>query len=591
MSNLDGIRFSTEYELLEATLNTPDGNSYEIADIIVALEIVEDITKPFIKGSIGIQDAVGFVSQNINGGEEFILRFKTKSAPMEYEFSKTFRVYEISRREQKQAKTLYWQVEIISEEFVKNIDTKISRAFNNQYTYQIIQNILTNDLETDQDFDFEQDTDIQNYVIPYMHPFEAINFFKTRSINDNSNASFYFFENRDGFKFMSLEGLNQKTPVEFFHKPYGFSEPFARHNFVEDFFPTEMAYDNILENKKSGLEGTHGTYIELTEKRVFTQGDNRASQFIKVFSKDQDNLSRKWLESRAKNISDFESINYTFHMNGSTLRTVGDTFRFNLPAAHTDTTGFLEQDEKLDGVWIMKRIKHDIVGTVYKQHIEACKFEGNLIVTNEERPNNLTSDREEYTENVTRERGMNCNPQDLSPRGRLEIMSHEGIVIRRYRDTQGVWTIGLGVTRFAGASINPERFTGFISEDQAFDLFDEVIQQYIDGVNRAKECVDLTQEEFDALVSLAYNVGENLGPKTIEYIRDGRVVDAINLWRANPELQERRDREVTLASTGTYSGRFINVHTADEDGVLDLRPIRSIRINNGNVEDSGELIV
>ncbi|MEP2947392.1 MAG: hypothetical protein ABJN11_14115 [Lentilitoribacter sp.] len=43
-----------------------------------------------------------------------------------------------------------------------------------------------------------------------------------------------------------------------------------------------------------------------------------------------------------------------------------------------------------------------------------------------------------------------------SERGLAEIASHEGIVMSKYKDSVGVWTIGIGHTKNAGAP-DPEK--------------------------------------------------------------------------------------------------------------------------------------
>ena len=157
----------------------------------------------------------------------------------------------------------------------------------------------------------------------------------------------------------------------------------------------------------------------------------------------------------------------------------------------------------------------------------------------------------------------------ISPRGALKILSHEALVLSRYRDIYGVWTIGPGVTRRAGALIDPETFTGRLTIHECIDLFLEVLPRYERGVNHALNGRHCSQHEYDALVSLAYNVGAGLGPYTNKLISKGEIAKAINLWRANPELKNRRDAEERLARTGVYpSNPKCWVLSADKWGKL-----------------------
>lgn len=80
------------------------------------------------------------------------------------------------------------------------------------------------------------------------------------------------------------------------------------------------------------------------------------------------------------------------------------------------------------------------------------------------------------------------------------IKSFEGLVLRAYRCPSDVWTIGYGHT---GPDVYP---TMQITEARAEDLLRQDLARFETGV-LALVKVPLTQNQFDALVSFAYNVG------------------------------------------------------------------------------------
>ena len=160
-----------------------------------------------------------------------------------------------------------------------------------------------------------------------------------------------------------------------------------------------------------------------------------------------------------------------------------------------------------------------------------------------------------------------------SLRGKLEILSHEGVVLNRYRCPAGVWTIGPGITRAARASVNPGTFKGRLTVEQCVDLLGEVLPRYEATVNRLLGGRRAKQHEYDALVSLAYNAGDIAKPLTTRKARSGDIPGAINLWRADRILWGRRDKEVKLARDGIYSAKSIMTALADHNGVV-LRSTR-----------------
>lgn len=163
--------------------------------------------------------------------------------------------------------------------------------------------------------------------------------------------------------------------------------------------------------------------------------------------------------------------------------------------------------------------------------------------------------------------------------GVLEMMSHEAIVLDVYLDSKGVPTLGVGVTDAAGAAIKPSTFKGSITLGQAMSMFADLLPEYEAYVHRllANAGVDyIHQHEFDALVSLAWNVGGGLAVRsntvgTRARIARGDIAGAIDLWRKDKPLWSRRDKEVALARTGTYTARSIMVYRAGEYGEVLFR--------------------
>lgn len=85
------------------------------------------------------------------------------------------------------------------------------------------------------------------------------------------------------------------------------------------------------------------------------------------------------------------------------------------------------------------------------------------------------------------------------------IKQFEGQRLTAYKCPAGIWTIGYGHTSAAGA---PEVQPGMtITYQEANAILVRDLGKYEDAVNRLVK-VPLTQNQFDALVSFTYNVGE-----------------------------------------------------------------------------------
>ena len=89
-------------------------------------------------------------------------------------------------------------------------------------------------------------------------------------------------------------------------------------------------------------------------------------------------------------------------------------------------------------------------------------------------------------------------------RGLKLIKEFEGCKLKAYQCPAGVWTIGIGSTHYGdGTPVTKNRTLP--NEGAAIALLAATIGQYEKAVNATG--VELTQNEYDALVSLTYNIG------------------------------------------------------------------------------------
>lgn len=152
--------------------------------------------------------------------------------------------------------------------------------------------------------------------------------------------------------------------------------------------------------------------------------------------------------------------------------------------------------------------------------------------------------------------------------GAMEIIAHEGIVTSRYKDSVGVWTVGVGHTAAAGAP-DPSRLAITMTVKEAIDLFRRDLAKYERGVEAAFT-VPLKQHEFDAAVSFHFNTGAISTATWVKQFNQGRRAEAIASimsWSKPKEIIGRRKKEQALFSTGVYSSDgFATVYPADAKG-------------------------
>lgn len=143
----------------------------------------------------------------------------------------------------------------------------------------------------------------------------------------------------------------------------------------------------------------------------------------------------------------------------------------------------------------------------------------------------------------------------ISQAGLEFLKKREGYKETAYKDSAGIWTIGHGTIRIHGRKV---RQGDTCTEYEAEMWLLEETQFAEDVINNSVK-VKLNQNQFDALVSLVYNIGSG-GWKSstlLRYLNEGRAVYSDLFLRWNkvtingkkveiPGLTNRRKLEYQL---------------------------------------------
>lgn len=122
-------------------------------------------------------------------------------------------------------------------------------------------------------------------------------------------------------------------------------------------------------------------------------------------------------------------------------------------------------------------------------------------------------------------------PMNLGANGETLIKHYEKCRLSAYQDSKGVWTIGWGNTRYIDDS--PVLKGDVLTQDGADELFLVIVKGFVNDVNKLTKGVVLKQNQFDALVSFAYNVGSDMNNNGIaEGLGDSTL---LKLVKANPK--------------------------------------------------------
>jgi lysozyme len=134
---------------------------------------------------------------------------------------------------------------------------------------------------------------------------------------------------------------------------------------------------------------------------------------------------------------------------------------------------------------------------------------------------------------------------EISQAGLEAIVQREGLILKAYRDSRGILTIGVGHT---GRMSPPRVSNGIVwTRDYAIQILRQDLGPTMAEVNRAVR-LPMSQNQFDAYCSLCFNIGVGgfASSSTVKMFNQGNVgaaADDFLLWDHPAELLGRRKAE------------------------------------------------
>jgi lysozyme len=136
----------------------------------------------------------------------------------------------------------------------------------------------------------------------------------------------------------------------------------------------------------------------------------------------------------------------------------------------------------------------------------------------------------------------------LSDHGRVELVRREGLIRHYYNDAVNNCTYGVGTLAHSGPC-TPQELQTPISNDQLATSLQQGINIAESAVRRRVTRQQLTQQQFDALVSFTYNVGAGGANHVLHQINAGQIAGAAHTMTGythatvyGPDRQPLRDR-------------------------------------------------
>lgn len=146
--------------------------------------------------------------------------------------------------------------------------------------------------------------------------------------------------------------------------------------------------------------------------------------------------------------------------------------------------------------------------------------------------------------------------QKMSAKGIDFLIAREGFKNKAYKDSKGLWTIGVGHLILPNESYLLNKV---LTNQEVRELLNKDLPKYEAAVNDTI-LFPLPQNEFDALVSLCFNIGteafkkSTLAKRINSKLSKDEIINAFSMWNSKGLLVNRRALEARLFTTDNYSG-------------------------------------
>lgn len=406
-------------------ISLANGRRFPVTNQVVSIQIFEDMFSPFITGSLIFKDSLDLINQMPFVGQEYVdIKMFTPSLDIGLKdqgiIQGRFYIYKMTDREYVAEKSVMYELHFISCEAVTDMNIKMSRGFKGKIS-DIAGKLVKEKygLDTDKTVTIEETKNNTRYVSNYWSAIQNLNFLLRQAENQSTSATFTFFENRDGFNFVSLDYLNAQEPFHTWKwgnmdqsvdvKPGGGSARNLNNDFAKILELSVPKGFDYIDRIKTGTYASRMIVHDVTTKRYKTvnydylktfyesKEETRLNKFPittpdvaarvnamifpfevanRLFDEFGDVSNYRVTQDRISRLKQAESFSVKLRVKGRTDYTVGRKVYLSVvtpqPTKETDTPE-ATKDKMYSGYYLISAINHVIDKTTHECYVELIK--------------------------------------------------------------------------------------------------------------------------------------------------------------------------------------------------------------------------
>jgi hypothetical protein len=179
----------------------------DVLTLVESITLYEDLFSPFMTGKIKLRDTLDFLNSNGRLGPDLVkIRVQPPEVPKEFWIDDVFVIYKIADRTIVSDRAQTYSIYFASVEMLRDINSSISRKFEGSCV-DVITKIAQTYLKSGKNIISDEPGSNVTYVSNFWNPTKNFSFIADRAYGKNGDATFLFYENRDGFNFKSISSL------------------------------------------------------------------------------------------------------------------------------------------------------------------------------------------------------------------------------------------------------------------------------------------------------------------------------------------------------------------------------------------------